>query len=417
VVHRFPQLSETFIVNKFLGLLDRGWDVQVVCGTSRAEDWRKFPALEQRPGMRSRVHRGWPARPRGLALVLAPLAMAYAWASSPAQTMRYLRLGGREGGGRVLSQFYLDATVVALRPDLVHFEFGPLAAGNMHLRRWLGCRVVTSFRGYDLNYAGLEDPHYYDDVWRYADALHLLGEDLWRRAQRRGCPASKPHHLIPPAIDLAFFDPGARQHRDITGTAARPLRILSVGRLEWKKGYEYALQAVQQLVRQGIACEYRILGDGNFLEAVAFARHQLGLDRQVHLLGGLPRVQVRDEMLRADVFLHAAVSEGFCNAVLEAQAMKLPVVTSDADGLAENVAHGESGYVEPRRQPQALVGPLVALAGDPELRERLGDQGRRRVSSRFRLDDQVRAFDAFYRQVLGPPAGAGLGDPPGGRAA
>jgi colanic acid/amylovoran biosynthesis glycosyltransferase len=108
-------------------------------------------------------------------------------------------------------------------------------------------------------------------------------------------------------------------------------------------------------------------------------------------------------MLAADVFLHPAVSEGFCNAVIEAQAMTLPVVCSDADGLAENVAHGRTGFVVPRRDPDALAAPLIELAADRALRRRIGRAGRERVLSRFTLPDQIRAFDTFYRSVLGMP--------------
>ena len=66
---------------------------------------------------------------------------------------------------------------------------------------------------------------------------------------------------------------------------------MSVGRLEWIKGYEYALLAVRRLVDQGVRCEYRIVGDGEYLEAVAFARHQLELESTVSLLGARPRVE------------------------------------------------------------------------------------------------------------------------------
>ncbi len=107
--------------------------------------------------------------------------------------------------------------------------------------------------------------------------------------------------------------------------------------------------AVRKLVDRGVQCEYRIVGEGDFLGAVAFARHQLGLGDRVTFVGSGSRDLVRAEMQKADVLLHAAVSEGFCNAVLEAQAMKLPVVCTDADGLPENVENGVTGIVVARR--------------------------------------------------------------------
>jgi colanic acid/amylovoran biosynthesis glycosyltransferase len=400
-VPEFPRVSETFIVTKFLGLLERGWDVHIFCGRSEEAEWERFPQLKAVPGVSSRVHVSWPHAPRWKVAPLGPLAVLGCFLSAPLATLAYLSRGHRRYGLRILAMLYLDAEVVRLGCDLIHFEFGAPAAPRMYLRDLLGCPVIVSFRGYDLNYVGLEEPDYYAEVWQKAAAVHLLGEDLWRRAQHRGCPPEKPHALIPPAIDTRFFDPGEGRRGSVAGS---PLRILGVGRLEWKKGYEDALVAVRKLLDRGIRCEYRILGAGAFLGALGFARYQLGLVDQVTFLGVGTREDVKAEMSGADVFLHAAVSEGFCNAVLEAQAMRLPVVCTDADGLPENVEDGVTGLVVGRRNPAALADALAKLAGDEELRRQMGRAGRERVTARFQLQDQVSAFEELYRSVLsGPP--------------
>ncbi|MGH7412279.1 MAG: glycosyltransferase family 4 protein, partial [Candidatus Methylomirabilis sp.] len=400
IVPAFPTLSETFVVSKFHGLLERGWDVHVACGRSEPREWHRFSQLPYSSELLRRVHVGWRHRPRWLAALGIPAALVRCLVRNPRGAWRYVQGGWRRFQLDVFRRLYLDADLVCLGPDLLHFEFGALAVDRMYLKDLLGCRVVVGFRGYDLNSVGLDNPDYYRQVWNTADALHCLGEDLWRRAQLRGCPPETPHFLIPPAIDATFFDPGEKVHAEVLGSADRPLRILSVGRLDWKKGYEYALEAVERLTGRGVNCEYRIIGDGDYLDAVTFARSQLGLEAIVELQGARPRQEVKAEMLWADVFLHAAVSEGFCNAVMEAQAMAVPVVCSDAGGLPENVASGETGFVVPRRDPDALAEKLLMLAGDPGLRHRMGQAGRRRVLARFRLADQIAAFDRLYREVL-----------------
>ena len=399
VVSDFPKLSESFIVSKFLGLLELGWDVYVVCGSSDPAQWRNFPDLERHPEARRRVRVNWPHRPRFLAALLVPWAMIWCLCRNSTGTVNYLRRGARRFGAGVLRGLYLDAAIVALKPEVVHFEFGALAVERMQLKQFLDCKVIVSFRGYDLNFAGLEKADYFDEVWDQADALHLLGADLWRRALRRGCPAGKPHTLIPPAIDTAFFNPVQRVDTPKPASPLRPIRILSVGRMEWKKGYEYALESIQLLSRMNIECEFRIIGSGTYNEPLTFAGYQLGVTDKVHHLGALPRAEVREEMRTADIFLHAAVSEGFCNSVLEAQAMQLPVVCSDADGLPENVADGETGFVVPRRNPPALAEKLAVLAEDPTLRRQMGQAGRQRVVERFQLADQIDAFDRLYDSV------------------
>ena len=78
----------------------------------------------------------------------------------------------------------------------------------------------------------------------------------------------------------------------------------------------------------------------------------------------------------------------------------LPVVSSDADGLPENVADGQTGFIVPRRDPAALAEKLAHLAGDVELRRQMGAAGRVRVVNCFPLPAQIAAFDQFYREMV-----------------
>lgn len=395
IVPTFPKSSETFIVSKFLGLLESGMDVHIVCQKSEETEWKRFPQMQGRADLRNRVHVTAPTHSQLRAAFAMPVVVGQSLARNMHQTSCYLR-HGLQG----IKRTYLDAELLRLQPDIIHFEFGALAVGRMYLKEWLGCRIVVSFRGYDLNYSGLENSDHYREVWTEADALHLVSEYLWRQAQYRGCPLKKKYAVIPSAIDIAAFHPDKRLEANEVGTKNRPLRLLSVGRLEWVKGYEYAIEAVARLHQQGTVCEYTIVGGGNYLEPIAFARHQFGLSDVVRLLGTQSRSEVFTQMQQADVFLHAAVSEGFCNAVIEAQAMGLPVVCTDAGGLPENVLDGETGFVVPRRNPQAMAEKLAILARDPSLRQRMSEAGHLRASTHFRLQDQISAFVQLYSDIM-----------------
>ncbi len=78
----------------------------------------------------------------------------------------------------------------------------------------------------------------------------------------------------------------------------------------------------------------------------------------------------------------------------------MPVVASDAGGLPENVADGQTGFVVPRRDPVALADKLELLAGDNVLRQKMGVAGRQRVANCFQLPDQIEAFGRFYRELV-----------------
>jgi colanic acid/amylovoran biosynthesis glycosyltransferase len=403
-VPTFPKLSETFIVNKFLGLLEKGLDVHVVCEECDSDEFETFPRLESNRSALGRIHESWPHRPKLLAALLTPFSVLRCMIVNPVATLNYLTKGWRLFGADIFRMLYLDAELIVLAPDVIHFEFGAIAVDRTYLKDLLGCKIVVSFRGYDLNYSGAEDPEYYSEVWENADYLHLLGKDLWKRAMARGCPEWKPHSLIPPAIDTVFFHAPNKIHSDVAGSKMRPLRILSVGRLDWRKGYDYSLEAIKILLDQDIHCRLQIVGGGHYIAGVAFSRYQLGIEKSVEFLGAMTPEEVKERMLDADLLLHAAVSEGFCNAVVEAQSMSLPVLCTDAGGLPENVSDGETGFVVPRRDPRALAEKLKVLAQSPSLRQQMGQAGRHRVQQHFSLDQQVAAFESLYLGLSNRPA-------------
>jgi len=384
VVHRFPERSEGFLVDHALGLLGQGVDVHVVADTVD-----RAAVAEQAPDLVGRVHPSPAGHPRRPAVALAVLTGVL---RAPVATARYLFASRGLGSGRS-ARLARDLPLLGLAPDVVHTEFLTLARSRTHLPAVLGCRLTSSVRGYDVAYAFLDQPGAYAAVWPALTRLHVLGPDLWRRAQERGCPADLPHQVITPAVDATAVptaDPGGDG----------PLRLISVGRLHWKKGHHHVLEALARLRADGVDASLRIVGDGPDLEAVAFARHQLGLDDAVTFVRGLDRVGVGAELAQAQVFVHGAVSEGFGNAVLEAQAAGLPVVTTDAEGLADNIEPGVTGILVPRRDPVAMAEALADLAGDPRRRVALGQAGRERARRRFGPEDQHAAFVAFFAEAV-----------------
>jgi colanic acid/amylovoran biosynthesis glycosyltransferase len=350
----FPTRSQTFIVDKFLHLLIRGWDVRVLALIGYFATWESFPEIAAQPELVQRVE----------------------------------------------SSTDFEEVLERLKPELVHFEFGQTSVEHLLTCRAHGVHTVVSFRGFDICYHGLETPGYYNDVWKYADVIHCRSEGIWQRCLQRGCPPDKPHEVIVGGIDTEFFDPGDRQHTDYTGTPERPLRMVSVGRLVWKKGHEYAVQALARLREQGIEAELRIVGGGAHEPAIRFAAFDLGVTDYVTLLGPRTRTEAREELLAADVFVMPSLSEGFGIAALEAQAMKLPVVCSDAEGLPENVQDMVSGFVVPRRTSELMAERLAMLAGDPEMRQLMGEAGRERVSHFFRVDQEIDAFERLYLETI-----------------
>lgn len=293
-----------------------------------------------------------------------------------------------------LLEYMFFAPIVKLRPDVVHFEFGTLAHTMQNIKDYLPCKASVSFRGYDMNHVGIEDDSYYAKVWDTFDGFHFLGSDLERRAKKRGYKEQGIKTLIAPAVNIDLFKP------DRTKKQQREKMVLvSTGRLIWKKGFEFGIRAVQRLKQMGVSVEYRIIGYGPYQDALLYTIHELGLQDNVILLGKKSKEEIAAELNKADVFLHPAISEGFCNAVIEAQAMGVPVIASDAGGLPENVADGQTGFIVPMWDVEAIAEKVAWLWHHQGAIESMGNAGIERVKQHFTAEKQIQQFTDFYQRV------------------
>ncbi|MCX7999488.1 MAG: glycosyltransferase family 4 protein, partial [Leptospiraceae bacterium] len=196
------------------------------------------------------------------------------------------------------------------------------------------------------------------------------------------------------AEDTNFFKPGEKS------LDKHKLNVVTVGSLGWVKGHEYALLSVRRLVSQGISVRFDIVGDGPERQRVLYTIYDLELQNHVRLLGRLSPEQVRDKLQKADVFLLSSLSEGISNAVLEAMACGLPVVTTDCGGMREAVTDGVEGFIVPVRDPEAMAEALIRLWKDPELRRKMGEAARKRVLKEFSLDQQISAFLGLFKSIV-----------------
>jgi colanic acid/amylovoran biosynthesis glycosyltransferase len=384
-MHNAP-VESGFLAEKFKKLAARA-DVHLLIWDSR-ERVKTFIANYDLGAYASRIHIGSSTYTQATKSFVKLLYQV-----SRNRNIRKYVLQGDDRLTEKLKQLAYYLPLFELKPDIIHFEFGTLAKDLTLLKQLSKAKSIVSFRGYDLNFIGLDNPNYYKDVWKEADALHFLGQNLKQRAIARGYREDKLEAFISPGIDTGMFRP---KQQKITSAE---LRIVSVGRLTWKKGYEYALLALSRLRDDQVSFKYTIIGEGPHRQAIEYTVHELGLQNHVLLTGNLSQREIRDRLHKSDVFLHPAISEGFCNAVVEAQAAGLAVICSDADGLKENIEDEVTGIVFPKWDVQAIADRLKWVNSNRPQLKVMGEKGVERANRLYRIDDQMNAFLELYRKV------------------
>src|SRR5690606_13466257 len=138
------------------------------------------------------------------------------------------------------------------------------------------------------------------------------------------------------------------------------ISIISVGRYHWKKGYNYALDAMGILHDRGYDFRYTIVASGES-EEYLYQVHDLNLTGKVVLKSELPHQEALQEICQSDVLLLPSVEEGIANVVLEAMALGTLVVTTMSGGMGEIVRSGKNGFLTKIRDPEDIASIIISV--------------------------------------------------------
>lgn len=205
---------------------------------------------------------------------------------------------------------------------------------------------------------------------------------------------------IPTGVDVQRFDPAHYQPRlreELGLPASGPL-IGTVAILRMKKGYQDLIAAVPRVLAAQADAHFVFAGDGPQRQNIEAALATAGLGGRVHLLG--LRSDIPQVLRSLDLFVLPTHQEALGTSYIEAQAMGLPVIGTRVGGVPDTMIEGETGLLVPAQDPPALAEAILALAGDPERRRRMGEAGRRWVLAEYTVEKMAERMLALYQRVL-----------------
>jgi len=209
------------------------------------------------------------------------------------------------------------------------------------------------------------------------------------------------------AVDTEEFRPqsmGDGLRADL-GLPQDALLIGDVARLEYQKNPQCMVRAARRVVGQLSGTHFLLVGVGALSHQVVGLALKYGVEGNIHLLGA--RHDVPGLLPQFDVFALPSRFEGLPLCFAEAMACGLPVVGTDVVGVNEIVVDGETGYLVPSDDHEALAERIVELLRDEDLRRRMGEAGRRRVEEHFSIPRMIADITRVYEDVLSRAAGNG----------
>jgi len=287
------------------------------------------------------------------------------------------------------------------RVTIFHSQVGISWEGMLGLRiahrAGVPVRVVTEHLPYLLTHPGQVAEH--RETTRLAHRIITVSEGARRTFLERGYPAAQ-FICIHNGVELPPERPlgeAARVRQELGVRPGAPL-LLTVARMTWQKGHSTLLAAAHKVVARYPQACLAWVGDGPERPQLEAGARALGLAGHIRFLG--QRDDVPALLGAADLFVLPSRFEGHPLAVLEALASGLPVVGTRVCGLEEAVADGETGLLVAPDRPDELAAAILELAGNSELRRRMGQAGREQVAARFTARAMARATMQLYESLL-----------------
>lgn len=206
---------------------------------------------------------------------------------------------------------------------------------------------------------------------------------------------------IPTGIDLDRFSPGdAHAARRQLGIADVPTLGIVATMRAWK-GHEYLFDAVAAQREKWAGWQVLVVGGGPDREPLEAYASKCGLASQVRFAGH--QEDVVPWLRSIDLFaLPSYGEEGVPQAIMQAMACSVPVVSTPVGAIAEAVDAEVTGLLVQPKSAQALAAGLARLRDDPELRRRFGEASRTRAVKRFGIDEMLDRMEIVFRSVLRP---------------
>jgi glycosyltransferase involved in cell wall biosynthesis len=238
---------------------------------------------------------------------------------------------------------------------------------------------------------------------RLLDMVVVTGGEKTRREliERDGLAADRVA-AFPIGLDVQYFRPGAPD-RDLRQELGLPKGHLLVGLISYLrtyKGHEYFIEAARSIAAKRDDVTFIIVGEGPEEQPIRRLIEQLGLTGRIRMLG------FREDLLNVfrslDVFAIPSVEgDTIPQVLMQALAIGIPVVSTTVGSIPDVVIEGETGYVVPPRDANALAGRIAMLLDDAGLRARMGVRGRSLVEDTYSIDKMLDRMEAVYQRLAG----------------
>lgn len=277
------------------------------------------------------------------------------------------------------------------KPEIFHLQWAKGIEDWLWVKEF-GIKYVLSLRGTHISISPIVDQTLkkkYETNFHKIDGFHAVSKTILKEA-RNYEQNLKNATVIYSGLELEklIFRPKISINSE--------LKVLSIGRSHWLKGYNYALDALAILKQENFNFQYTILGIETGEELI-FQRNQLDLDESISFQKNISFNQVIEQIYKADIVLLPSLEEGIANVVIEAMALGTIVISTDCGGMKEIIKNEENGFLVPTRDSKAIAKAIKKIKSlSLESYNKITLEAKFAIEKQHSVEKMVADFNEFY---------------------
>lgn len=392
VLDDFPKLSETFVLNELVELIKRGVNVDILALRNPLQNLINQDVVNYNLFDKTKYFRLPP-----------PSELKFGYGFSPVFYNYMLKtLRNYHDKTTFKHMVRLSYYIPFYRNiDLIHSHFAYEAAvTGMQMSRILDRPFTFTAHAYEI----FSQPSYSKERLKMLveNAEKIITPSVFNKNH-----IMKESDCVEDKIEIvrATICPEKFNNKPLT-TAENEIKIIAIGRLVEKKGFEYLIRAMETVVKVNSSVFLNIIGEGNLKNELIELSKNLGLADSINFLGARSNEECMDELATSTIaVLPCVVAENgdmdVCPLTLqEAMAMEIPVVSTTVGSIPELIEDGKEGLLIPERNETALTQAIIKLINNPSLREEMGKRGREKILREFNIKTQVDKLLEIWRKVI-----------------
>lgn len=284
--------------------------------------------------------------------------------------------------------------------NLTHSFFTTPCGFLSMLIKWeFSLPYIVSLRGADVPGYSNRFPIFYAFlkpgfrfIWKNAAAVISNSQGLKALAEKT--EPKQEIGVIYNGVDVENFKP-ARENIN------REKFIITPGasRITARKGLKYLIEAVRKISDEYPQLYLKIMGDGNNRAELESLTESLGLKNKVEFLGRVPREKTAPYYQESSAFVLPSLNEGMSNAMLEALATGLPIISTDTGGAKELVEDEKNGFIIKAKNSDDIARKIEILINDEELRKNMGAASRA-LAEKMSWEKVAGDYHDLYKKII-----------------